>query len=163
MRSFSVLARPPRAAARCLGLTLVFLLAVSLARGQQPAAGKRPVTHKDYDNWRSIQGRDLSPNGKFLAYTLSAKGGGETVLRNLETGQEWRFARGGQAAPGEADKEQAPPKIPAKPGPGKGGGGFGGLAGGSIAFTADSRFAVFQLNPTKAELEKASFGDGHSH
>ena len=38
---------------------------------QQPA-GKRPLTHADYDGWRSLQGQLLSDDGKYLAYNLLA-------------------------------------------------------------------------------------------
>src|ERR1051325_5337454 len=63
----------------------------------QQAAPKRPLTHADYDSWRSIQGQALARDGKFLAYELVAQDGdGEIVARSLATGAEWRHTRGAQ-------------------------------------------------------------------
>src|SRR5580698_939749 len=45
------------------------LLCAAAAVFAQPAA-KRPLNHRDYDSWRSIQGQILSRDGKFLAYSL---------------------------------------------------------------------------------------------
>ncbi|HEX8183102.1 MAG TPA: hypothetical protein VF747_00075, partial [Blastocatellia bacterium] len=51
----------------------VLLLSTSIF-AQQPAQ-KRPLTHADYDSWRSIQGQTLSNDGKFLAYALVPQDG----------------------------------------------------------------------------------------
>src|ERR1043166_6252692 len=75
----------------------VALVAASLARAsaQQPAATKRPITHKDYDTWRSIQSPQISRDGKFVAYAYMAQDAdSEIIARNLATGQEWRAPRG---------------------------------------------------------------------
>src|ERR1700736_6904072 len=62
----------------------------------QPAANKRPLTHNDYDSWRSIQGPQLSPDGQFVAYTLMPQNGdGELVARQLESGKEYRHPLAG--------------------------------------------------------------------
>ncbi|HWP44569.1 MAG TPA: hypothetical protein VNO14_15085, partial [Blastocatellia bacterium] len=129
-------------------LMALFLLAVLLApaaAAQQPAAkktaAKRPLTHADYDSWRSIQSQQLSRDGKFLAYLLVPQDGdGEVVVRNLATGAEWRHPRGAQPV------NQPPQRGPRQQGP---------PSGARLDFTADSRFAVFQILPTKAEIEKA--------
>src|SRR5450830_573964 len=68
------------------------LLAAPLA-----AQAKRAITQDTYDQWRTISGATLSPDGKFAAYTLSpVVGDGEVVIRATGTGTdtEWRFARG---------------------------------------------------------------------
>src|SRR5262245_50878209 len=79
------------------GLFIALLLLASSQSGRtQPATAKRALTHADYESWRSVQGPQLSRDGKFLAYTLSPQvGDREAIIRNLETGQEWRFATGG--------------------------------------------------------------------
>jgi dipeptidyl aminopeptidase/acylaminoacyl peptidase len=118
-------------------------LLVSTAFAQQ-AAKKRPLTHNDYDSWRAIQGQSLSRDGKFVAYALVPQDGdGEVVVRNLATGAEWRAPRGAapvnppQRSP-EAEPALGPPPFAGRP-----------------VFTADSRFLVFQIQPTRAETEKA--------
>lgn len=133
-------------------LTALCLLAllVSSSGFAQQAAAKRPLTHSDYDSWRAIQGQSLSRDGKFVAYALVPQDGdGEAVVRNLASGVEWRHSRG--AAP--VNPPQRSPEAEPGPGPGPG---FGqGPFAGRPFFTADSRFAVFQILPTKAETEKA--------
>ena len=76
---------------------LIICLALSLAplsiSGQQ--AEKRPLTHGDYDTWRSIQLQQLSRDGKFAAYALVPEDAdGEVVVRNLASGTDWRYPRG---------------------------------------------------------------------
>ena len=50
------------------------LFAVAVAAIAQSAA-KRPLNHRDYDSWRTIQGQVLSRDGKFLAYTMFPQDG----------------------------------------------------------------------------------------
>ncbi len=59
------------------------------------AQSKKPITQDTYDQWRTIQGATLSPDGKFAMYTLSpVVGDGEVVIRGTGTATEYRFARG---------------------------------------------------------------------
>ena len=115
----------------------------------QQTAGKRALTHNDYDNWRSIQSSQLSRDGRFLAYALVLQeGDGEIVARNHSTGTEWRYTRGSRQAPtGDETSELAPP-------PQRGGRGSGPARSNLLAFTADARALVFQIAPAKAENEK---------
>jgi dipeptidyl aminopeptidase/acylaminoacyl peptidase len=134
-----------------VGLVLPLLLAgPALA---EKVTAKRPLTHRDYDSWRSIQGQQLSPDGKFLAYTLAPQeGDGEVVVRNLATGAEWRFGRGSRAPQtGGRGGQPAGPRTPGL----RRGGAFPLAGGGRVAFTADSRKLLFQSFPTKAERDKA--------
>src|ERR1043165_8949477 len=58
------------------------------------AQQKRPLTHADYDSWRSIQGPTLSRDGKYLAYALVPQDGdGEVVVRHLERSEERRVGK----------------------------------------------------------------------
>jgi dipeptidyl aminopeptidase/acylaminoacyl peptidase len=108
------------------------------------AQQKRPLTHADYDSWRSIQGTTLSREGKYLAYALVPQDGdGEVVVRHLESGKEWRAPRG--AAPVNPPPPSPGAEPPTGPPP----------FTGRPVFTADSRFVVFQVLPTKAETDKA--------
>ena len=75
------------------GLVLVAAAGGWPVGAQTPA--KRPVPYDAYDYWRSIAGTQLSTDGQWLAYALTAQGAdGELVVRNLQTGQESRHARG---------------------------------------------------------------------
>src|SRR5262249_23882907 len=121
-------------------LSLLALLLCGRSPAQQ-AAGKRALTHGDYDAWRSIKGQRLSPHGQHLAYiAASQEGDGELVVRNLATGVEWRHGVGGRGGAPAAK--------------GKGGAGVGALGGG-LAFSGDGRTLVFQIMPSKADAERA--------
>src|SRR2546423_1021763 len=129
-------------------LCAIALMATSLAHAfaQQPATAKRAITHKDYDTWHSIQSPQISRDGKFVAYAYMAQDeDSEIVARNLATGQEWRAPRG--------YRPPAPPPDDSIPN-------FGELiaAQGRLArpaITADAKFVIFSIEPTKADLNKA--------
>src|SRR5581483_9237196 len=121
-------------------ISVFALLLSSIVLAQQ----KRPLTAADYDAWRSIQGQTLSRDGKYLAYALVPQDGdGEVVVRHLESGKEWRANRG--AAPVNPPQPAAVAEPPTGPPP----------FAGRPAFTADSRFVVFQILPAKADTDKA--------
>lgn len=134
----------------CVAVLLAAALCIPAvsARAHQQTA-RRPLTHADYDSWRSIQGQQLSRDGKLVAYALVPQDDdGEVVVRNLATGVEWRHPRGKRPEP--------PPRTegePVAPTPGRRPGGQVGES--QISFTADSRALVFVIYPTKAEAEKA--------
>jgi dipeptidyl aminopeptidase/acylaminoacyl peptidase len=69
---------------------------IEVQLGAQAApAGKRPLTYDAYDAWWSIQGPTLSRDGQWLAYALTSQGlDGQLVVRNLQSGQEFRHPRG---------------------------------------------------------------------
>ncbi|PYS21664.1 MAG: hypothetical protein DMF72_16485 [Acidobacteria bacterium] len=136
-------------------LCAITLIAGSMVQAfaQQPATTKRTLTHKDYDTWHSIQSPQISRDGKFVAYAYMAQDAdSEIVARNLATGQEWRAPRG--------YRPPAPPPDDSLPN-------FGELIAAQArlarpAFTADSRFVVYSIEPTKAELNKAKKTSGSS-
>src|SRR5882762_10793201 len=128
---------------------LVALLATALVNGlaQDRGSGtKRSLTHQDYDSWRSIQAPQISRDGKFIAYAFMAQDGdSEIVVRNQATGAEWRAQRG--------YRPPAPPPDESIPN-------FAEIIAAQArlvrpVFTADSRFVVFSVLPTKAEVTKA--------
>ncbi len=136
--------------ATMIACSLALVLSSFPARtfAQQPAAAaKRALTHQDYDAWRSIQGQQLSRDGKWLAYTLVPQDGdGEIIVRNLTTGNEWKHGRGW--------RPPAPPPSGDDP---------AAMAAAFQAmnritrpfFTADSRFVAFTIEPDKADVLKA--------
>ncbi|MDX2032075.1 MAG: prolyl oligopeptidase family serine peptidase [Blastocatellia bacterium] len=137
-----------------LSVALVLVMAgLTIDRGAvraqqaQPAMAKRPVTHQDYDKWRSIQGQAISRDGKFIAYAaMPQDGDGEIIVRNVATGSEWRSPRGW--------RPPAPP--PDASAPAAAAGAFAAMSAMTRPrFTADSRFAVFTIEPSKAEVLKA--------
>src|SRR5258708_4731077 len=107
---------------------------------------RRALTHQDYDSWHSIQSPQISRNGKFIAYAFMAQDGdSEIVVRNLTSGAEWRALRG--------YRPPAPPPDDSLPNVAE-------LIAANArlvrpAFTADSRFVAFSIEPTKAEVHRA--------
>jgi len=80
-------------------LAVVFVLAAfTLAPAMAQRVPKKPISYDAYDSWRSIQGTQISRDGVWLAYTLAPQDGdGELLVRNLQTGKEWRLSRGSGA------------------------------------------------------------------
>lgn len=138
---------------------LMLLLAPAYAAAQPLA--KRPLTHADYDIWRNISGMTLSPDGRFIAYTLTVPKSDSTfIIREISTGKEWSFSKGGSAAPAEANEEEKQkkeyePDDQPRFGGAMGGGGGGGTIGGGPVFSPDSKVLFFVLSPTQAEMDKA--------
>jgi len=109
------------------------------------AAAKHPLTHQDYDGWRSIQGQTISRDGKFIAYALIPQDGdGEIVVRNLATGVEWRYGRGWRPPTPAPDGDETPGPALAQAG-----------RASRVHFTADSRLAAFTIEPNKDDALKA--------
>ena len=75
---------------------LAVVLPLASAAGSA-AAAKKPLSYDAYNGWRSIQGTQLSRDGRWLAYALAPQDGdGELVVRDLKTDKEFRAARGRQ-------------------------------------------------------------------
>src|SRR5438132_8549565 len=138
-----------RSSRPCVSFILgVALIATSLAGAfaQQPGTPKRPITHKDYDTWHSIQSPQISRDGKLVAYANMAQDAdSEVVVRNVATNAEWRAPRGYH------------PPLPPPDDPGATPGEFQANQSRLVrpVFTADARFVAFSIEPTKAELNKA--------
>ena len=112
----------------------------------KPTVTRRPLTHKDYDSWRSIQASQISRDGKFIAYAyMPQDGDGEIVVRSIAGGTEWKAPRGYR------------PPVPPPDDPGASLAEFQAGQARLLrpVFTADSRFLIFGTEPTKVELNKA--------
>src|SRR6185503_20112011 len=126
--------------------TVALLTSMALAQQTAPATVKRPLTHQDYDSWRSILAQQVSRDGKFVAYAyVPQDGDGEIVVRNIATGVDWRAPRGYR------------PPVPPPDDPGTNLAEFQAEQARLLrpVFTADTKFLVFSTEPTKAEVNKA--------
>src|SRR5215218_7378489 len=126
--------------------TFALLATMTLAQQPAPAPAKRPLTHQDYDSWRSILAQQVSRDGKFVAYAyVPQDGDGEIVARSIATGVDWRAPRGYR------------PPVPPPDDPGTNLAEFQAEQARLLRpeFTADSRFLVFSTEPAKAEINKA--------
>jgi hypothetical protein len=126
--------------------TVALLATQAFAQQAAPATAKRPITHQDYDSWRSISAQQISRDGKFVAYAyVPQDGDGEIIVRNIATGVDWRAPRGYR------------PPVPPPDDPGTNIAEFQAEQARLLrpVFTADSRFVIFGTEPTKAEVTKA--------
>src|SRR6476659_7036347 len=131
---------------RSVSLLCTLALFASMLAAQQTAPAKRPLTHQDYDSWRSILASQVSRDGKFVAYAyMPQDGDGEIVVRNIATGVDWRAPRGYR------------PPVPPPDDPGANIAEFQAEQARLLRplFTYDTRFLVFTIEPTKAEVNKA--------
>src|SRR5207302_135531 len=91
---------------------------------QEGSVKKRPLTHKDYDIWNTLQSPMLSPDGKVVTYSiLPPEGDGTLYVKNLGTGSEFAINRAGRPAGpavvgpgGEPAEPGIPPIAPIGPG-----------------------------------------------
>ena len=115
------------------------ILTASLAA--QPAA-PRPLTHEDFDTWRSIGAPLLSRDGQWLAYAfMPPDADGEIIAKELATGRELRVPVGSLPPPTATPGEENPnPEAP--------------LTARTIrlVLTSDSRFLITNTHPPKADV-----------
>jgi dipeptidyl aminopeptidase/acylaminoacyl peptidase len=106
-------------------------------------AAKRPLTHNDFDSWKSIANTTLSRDGKWLAYAIQPQDGdGELVVREIATGKERREPVGALPPPAtmpDPENPDAPPPPRTI----------------RVVFTSDARFLIATTYPTKAEMQAA--------
>src|SRR6185295_11461051 len=59
------------------------------------SVAKRPLTYDVYESWKSIGGTRLSDDGQWFAYSVTSTAeDGELIVRNLQSGQDFRHPRG---------------------------------------------------------------------
>jgi dipeptidyl aminopeptidase/acylaminoacyl peptidase len=111
------------------------LCAVPLG-AQQP---RKALVPESFDRWRSVEGAALSRDGAWAVYSLVPQvGDGEVVVRRVPSGPEFRHTRGYVGRPQTQ--------------PGRSGPGFDAP---DAQITADGRFALFTVEPSRAEYEAA--------
>ncbi len=76
-------------------LQTIFLAWLYCVSTQAQEVSKRPLTHEDYDSWKTLENIIFSSDGNWLAYELNPQqGDGNLVLFNVETKTQRVFARG---------------------------------------------------------------------
>jgi dipeptidyl aminopeptidase/acylaminoacyl peptidase len=116
--------------------SLSFLLASS-AFAATPAP--RPLTHADFDAWRTITSQVLTRDGSWLGYAfMPYDGDGEVILRELSSGREHRVSVGNLPPPPTTPSEE----NPERPAPRR---------EVTVAFTSDARFAIATVFPDRAD------------
>ncbi|HEV2643113.1 MAG TPA: hypothetical protein VGT98_10415, partial [Candidatus Elarobacter sp.] len=108
-----------------------------LAQGASPASARKVLTQDTYDRWRSIVAPTLSPNGEWVAYTLTpAAGDGEMIVRSTHAATEYRVPRGFTGRP-MLVTTGTPFRAP------------------SPRFSSDSRHAAFLAYATRGAFDSA--------
>jgi hypothetical protein len=74
----------------------LLLIAGLIQSVQAQEIDRRPLDHSVYDHWNRITGQMLSPDGRWVAYTLSPQDGGDVtlVVKSLRTDAEFRIVQG---------------------------------------------------------------------
>jgi dipeptidyl aminopeptidase/acylaminoacyl peptidase len=106
---------------------------------------QRPLQLQDLVSWKRIGGATVSNDGEWFGYRIApSEGDAEVILRNLKTGKELKFPIG--------DPSATAPPITATPGPPEPS--SAGPAGASLSFSADGKWAAFQVFPNAREAKR---------
>ena len=119
---------------------IVAMLPLSCAALTSHAQNKKPITQDTYDLWRTVGNTTLSPDGRWIAYTLSpVVGNGDLVVRSTLGAAEFRVPRGhtgrAQLQPAADSAAQFTPAAP--------------------VFSGDSKFVAALTYPDKDAMDKA--------
>ncbi len=111
-----------------IGLLIIALVLPQLARAQD----KKPLTHDDYDSWKSLGSSAISPDGNWFLYLdTPQKGEADVVVINIKSGKEFRHAVGFTGEGTTAHRSARP------------------------QFSYDSTHVVFLISPSQAEIKEA--------
>src|SRR5262245_35272566 len=129
---------------RIVHIAAPFVLGLALASAPAAQTAKRPLSHADYDAWRSIYTPVLTRDGRFLVYSyMPQEGDGDLVVRDLKTGQERREGVGAIPPPVIQNADEInPDEIPAP-------------RSVRIVTSSDSRFVAVVTFPSKAVADEA--------
>ncbi len=79
-------------------IPFIIFLTIILAAGLS-AQEKKPLTHDDYDGWKSVMRQQFSDNGRWLSYEVNPQhGDGWLYIKNLRNNQLDSVARGNRAS-----------------------------------------------------------------
>ena len=111
-----------------IGLLIFALVFPTVSNAQD----KRPLTHEDYDSWKSLGSSAISPDGNWILYLETPqKGEADLVVINIKTGKEFRHAVGFTGEGTTAHRSASP------------------------QFSYDSTHVVFLVSPSQAEIKEA--------
>lgn len=111
---------------------LLFALSPFILASAQEKPVKCPLSHEDYDAWKSIGSTAFSVTGQWVLYLETPQDGeAEIVVKHLQTEKEFRHAIGYTGEGTEAERAANP------------------------AFSFDETHAVFLISPTQEEVKKA--------
>ncbi|HUQ81475.1 MAG TPA: hypothetical protein VM076_10070, partial [Gemmatimonadaceae bacterium] len=103
---------------------------------------KKVLTLADYGRWNRITQTAISPDGKWMTYAYQPNDGDVTLyVKEIDGAKVYTIAAGAPPAAG-----------------GGGGGGFGGGAAGNPAFSDDSRWVGYYVNPPGRAAGRGSPG-----
>jgi dipeptidyl aminopeptidase/acylaminoacyl peptidase len=121
--------------AKFLGLSLIVLaliFLIPLASDATNKAPKRPLSHDDYDSWKSIVGASISVDGGWVLYLETPQDGeADLVVKNLKTNKIYRHTVGYSGEGTDSERAARP------------------------EFSYDSSHVVFLISPSKEEIKKA--------
>lgn len=76
-------------------LLSVFIFSVTAAAGTDGSADKRPLSHDDYDAWKSIRSEKISTNGEWVLYLeVPQDGEADLIVKSLKDNREYRHTIG---------------------------------------------------------------------
>ncbi|MBC7791086.1 MAG: S9 family peptidase [Anaerolineae bacterium] len=122
-------------------LTAAPVAAQSVSASPTQASTRKALTAEAFDQWRSIRGERLSDDGKWLIYSLVPQvGDGEVVVTTTDRKTEHRHTRGFVGRPQNKPGATGPNAAITFP---------------NAELTPDARFAIFTIEPARAEVDKA--------
>ena len=111
-------------------LALVFAIPATAEQAKKEI-NKRPLTHDDYDSWKSIVRQQISVDGKWILYLETPQDGeADIVVKNIKTGKEYRHTIGYSGEGTDSEREA------------------------NSKFTYDSTHVVFLISPSKQKSKK---------
>ena len=126
-----------------LTLALAALMPLMGPAATMQKAARKAIQLEDIINWKAIGATTVSNDGQWFAYRLApGEGDAQIVIRATRSDKELKFDIG--------DPSGGNAGAPAGPGPG----GPGAVAGSTLEFSADSKWAAFTTYPKRAEAQR---------
>jgi dipeptidyl aminopeptidase/acylaminoacyl peptidase len=120
-----------RIGALCLFMSTLIYTVPSLAVEPPQQAPKRPLTHDDYDSWKSITSPAISADGKWILYLeVPQDGDGYLVVRDVRTLKEYRHSIGYTGEGTDSERAATP------------------------QFSYDSKHVAFLISPSMEEVKE---------